>query len=1044
MSEIYQRYEKPVLNIDQQLELLTKQGLIVKNPKRVLHYLRFIGYHRLSGYFRTFQLQNTSEHIFKKGTTFDSIISLYIFDRKLRLLVMDAVERIEVAVRTTISSTMCETYGHHWYLKPMLFKSNFNYQDLMKTIERETGFNNRKKQNKSCSNYFKNYNKPYLPPVWIVAEALSIGAWSNIFSNLRSRKDRKQISDQYYLHYNIMSSWLQSFTYLRNLCAHHSRIWNRKFTVKPKVTNKFKEHFQNNASFYAQAAVLNVFLSVIADGSRWQYRLLDLFDNNPDIQLEKMGFFKNWHNDPFWRIYKSCSKTANQRRQYLIGKQFLAHSKNNSGKEHLLIEHLKGVSDLAGKFAEPFGAGKIAALLGLLHDAGKMQEGFQNYLTGDAPTGPNHAWVGAVLAEKWKLSLGLLGLTISGHHAGLQTPQTIRSYLSNNRKIEIFKTVECALKEVYSSLDSVQEGDWPLYISSDTRTSEERKRRVELFLRFLFSCIVDADFLDTEKHFHPDIGVKRQSKFLSIDRMWQLLEDAQKEFSVKTGKLNQCRKEIYQACLDSADIDPGFFRLTVPTGGGKTRSGLAFALKHANKHHLKRIIVAIPYTSIIEQTVDVYRNIFGHASVLEHHSGISVREDGDEKEDYFKLASENWNAPLIVTTTVQLFESLFANRPSRCRKLHNIASSVIVLDEIQALPVEVLEPTLDVLCELVKNYGVSVVFCTATQPAFEQGSFFGEEFGTIHEIVQKPKDYFKKLARVRYHRIEVSLSWEELAERLQNCGNQALCILNSKKDAQRLIQIMVNSGVNKDSLFHLSANLCGIHRRRVLKDVRDRLEHQQSCFLISTQVVEAGVDIDFPVVFRAEGPLDRIVQAAGRCNREDDLINGGKVYIFKPKEENPPPGLYRTASEYACQFLQSNCDLDDPDIYQEYFKGLYQIAPLDSNNVQTCRENFDYPETALQYRLIRDDTFPIVVPYQEAKEKIFDLINRMEKGFGNRAELWHQLQQFIVNISKYELDNAKDEHLVVEITDGLWQWAGRYDNLFGLMFEPPEPEDMIA
>ena len=304
MSEIYQRYEKPVLNIDQQLELLVKQGLLVKNPKRVLHYLRFIGYHRLSGYFRTFQLQNTSEHIFKKGTTFDSIISLYIFDRKLRLLVMDAVERIEVAIRTTISSTMCEKYGPHWYLKPMLFKSSFNYKDLIKTIEYETGFNNRKKQNKSCGTYFKNYNKPYLPPVWIVAEALSVGAWSNIFSNLRSRKDRKQISDQYYLHYNIMSSWLQSFTYLRNLCAHHSRIWNRKFTVKPKVANKFKRHLQNNTGFYAQAAVLNVFLSVVADGSRWQYRLLDLLDNNPDIQLEKMGFFKNWNNDPFWRILK--------------------------------------------------------------------------------------------------------------------------------------------------------------------------------------------------------------------------------------------------------------------------------------------------------------------------------------------------------------------------------------------------------------------------------------------------------------------------------------------------------------------------------------------------------------------------------------------------------------------------------------------------------------------------------------------------------------------------------------------------------------------
>lgn len=302
MSGTSQFYQQPPLTIEQQLQVLIRRGLVIKNPHRVRHYLRFIGYYRLSGYFRSFQVPGHPDHIFKKHTTFDSILQLYIFDRKLRLLVMDAVERIEVAVRATISNTMSEKHGAHWYLKSELFKTNFNHDDFLKKVEHETGYKNPKKQNDSCQHYFKRYKKPPLPPSWIVAEVLSIGTWSNIFRNLRSHKDRKKISDQYYLHFNIMTSWLHSFTYLRNLCAHHSRLWNRKFTVKPIIAKKFKKHLENNTSFYAQAAVLNVFLSVIADGSRWQYRLLDLLRNHQNIAIERMGFIENWYKDPFWRI----------------------------------------------------------------------------------------------------------------------------------------------------------------------------------------------------------------------------------------------------------------------------------------------------------------------------------------------------------------------------------------------------------------------------------------------------------------------------------------------------------------------------------------------------------------------------------------------------------------------------------------------------------------------------------------------------------------------------------------------------------------------
>lgn len=723
----------------------------------------------------------------------------------------------------------------------------------------------------------------------------------------------------------------------------------------------------------------------------------------------------------------------------MIKELLLAHSENKLGQRHLLINHLKEVSSLAKGFAEPFLCDKIAALLGLLHDAGKAQVEFQSYLRGKISRGPHHAWVAAIMAEKYNLGMGPLVLALSGHHTGLQEPQVIRTYLRDQKKEEAFQKIEATLKTLLPSISPIQQEDWPPFISPSLRTSEEQ-RRFELFVRFIFSCLVDADFLDTESHFSG----KRKSIFLSIQKMWRLLQGAQKEFDGKPGELNHYRKEIYEACINSSNLKPGFFRLTVPTGGGKTRSSLAFALKHANLHGLKRIIVAIPYTSIIEQTAEVYRDIFGPTGVLEHHSAIPVREDEEAKDEPLRLAAENWDATLIVTTTLQLFESLFSNRPSRCRKLHHIASSVIVLDEIQTLPVELLEPTLDLLSELVQNYRVTVVFCTATQPAFEHGLDFLEGLDNIREIVPEPMNFFKKLKRVSYHMIDEPLTLQQLAARVMEQGNQCLCIFNSKKDSLQFTGVLLKMSDCNEDVFHLSTNLCGAHRREVLKEVRKRIKCKEPCLLVSTQVVEAGVDLDFPVVFRAVGPLDRIVQAAGRCNREDDLPEGGNVYIFRLQEEHAPRGIYKTASQYAEQFLENKRDLNNPNTFQEYFRGLYGMAPLDANKVQTSRAKLDFPETDSRYRLIRDETFPISVLYGKAKEKVVDVLNRLQNGFESPAELWRQLQPYLVNISRYELEKAQQEHWVVQITDGLWHWAGRYDNLLGLMFEHPDPEDNIV
>ena len=723
----------------------------------------------------------------------------------------------------------------------------------------------------------------------------------------------------------------------------------------------------------------------------------------------------------------------------MIKELLLAHSENNLSQSHLLINHLKEVSSLAKEFAEPFLCGNIAALLGLLHDAGKAQAEFQSYLRGKISRGPHHAWVAAIMAEKYNLGMGPLALALSGHHTGLQDPQVIRTYLRDQQKETNFQKIEKLLKKLLPNVNAVEQQDWPPFIISQSLRTPEERRRFELFVRFLFSCLVDADFLDTESHFSG----KRKSSFLSIQKMWRLLQNAQKEFDGKTGELNLYRREIYDACINSSDLEPGFFRLTVPTGGGKTRSGLAFALKHAKRHSLKRIIVAIPYTSIIEQTAEVYREIFGPTGVLEHHSAIPVREDEEAKDEPLRLAAENWDANLIVTTTVQLFESLFSNRPSRCRKVHNIASSVIVLDEVQTLPVELLEPTLDLLSELVQNYRVTVVFCTATQPSFEQGLNFLEGLDNIREIIPEPGNFFKKLKRVRYHMIDERLTLQQLTARVMEQGNQCLCIFNSKKDSLQFTEVLLKMSDCNEDVFHLSTNLCGAHRREVLKKVRKRIKCKEPCLLASTQVVEAGVDLDFPVVFRAVGPLDRIVQAAGRCNREDDLPEGGNVFIFRLQEEHVPKGIYKTASRYAEQFLENKRDLNNPNTFREYFRGLYGMASLDANGVQTSRAKLNFPETNSRYRLIRDETFPISVPYGPAKEKVVDLLNRIQKGFGSPAELWRQLQPYLVNVFKYELEKYKKEHWVVQIKEDLWHWVGRYDNLLGPRPEPPDPEDNI-
>jgi CRISPR-associated endonuclease/helicase Cas3 len=723
-----------------------------------------------------------------------------------------------------------------------------------------------------------------------------------------------------------------------------------------------------------------------------------------------------------------------------------AHSPNHNSVPHDLVDHLTSVAQKASQFAEKFGAADMAYWAGLWHDLGKFHPDFQAYLANPiAWRGPDHSSAGAILAER---SFSPLAFLIAGHHGGLPALKELKLRLREKAKASAISQALDLAQQAISGVEPTGslEAKLPAFLQETPQKSPEQedfKRRLELFLRMVFSALVDADFLDTERHFEPEQAAQRRQE-TSLDELWGQFERAQGRLSGQNpGGLNEIRHEIYQACLRTADNPPGMFSLTVPTGGGKTRSGMAFALRHALIHGMDRVIVAIPYTSIIEQTADVYRDIFGAESVLEHHSAVTVHQDSNDPLSYHevwaRLASQNWDASIVVTTTVQLFESLFANRPSTCRKLHNIARSVVILDEVQTLPPELLTPILDVLQDLVDHYHVSVLLCTATQPALQNGPYL-RGLRDVREIIADPAQYFAALKRVRY---ELSApderwTWERVATEMQSV-DQALAIVNAKQDALRLLDAL-----NDPTAFHLSTLLCGAHRRDVLREIRRRLEAGELCWLVSTQVVEAGVDLDFPLVLRAIGPLDRIVQAAGRCNREGRLAEG-RVVIFVPEEGAIPPGAYKTGTDTALSLLnRPGADLHDPVLYRTYFERLYQAIDLDKKRIQDLRQALDYPEVAHRFRLIEDETAPIVVRpdnYRHEVDTLLSLLRRIEE---TPRWLLRRLQPYIVGARTRRIPEYYREGLLNEVAPGVWEWLGQYDAVRGLTVANRDPVDLVV
>jgi CRISPR-associated endonuclease/helicase Cas3 len=710
---------------------------------------------------------------------------------------------------------------------------------------------------------------------------------------------------------------------------------------------------------------------------------------------------------------------------------FAAHtpSPNDPDLWHDLKEHLTDVAKGTARFANKLGAERLGHYAGLWHDLGKYNSEFQQYLR-DCEKGDKHAKsvphavYGAILAAELIPPIAPL---IYGHHGGLpQIQEMSQKRISNPAYQPVYQKILEQARD--AGIDLIPIENWQSEIAGC-----KNPWQYELLLRLLFSCLVDADFLDTEEHFSPEL-TKQRAQLETVQHLWNTLEQHQSKLIAEAPDklVNNIRKEVYDACSEAAGLSPGVFRLAVPTGGGKTLSGLAFGLKHAAKYGHDRVIVAVPYTSIIEQTVNVYRKIFGQEAVLEHHSAAKVTvndEDARSTQAQARLATQNWDAPLIVTTTVQLLESLFHNRTSRCRKLHNIVNSVIILDEVQTLPIGLLAPIVNVLQELAARYHVTVVLCTATQPALEGNSPYLEGFEDVQDIIdpQEAQRHFRELSRVSYEIPDGLWSWAQVAEDVRGHQHeQALLILNTRKDALELLATLsVGDSEDDKRLFHLSTLLCGAHRRKVLTEVRSRLEQKLPCWLISTQVVEAGVDLDFPAVYRALGPLDRIVQAAGRCNREGNEKKG-RVVVFQPEGGRTPPGEYATAVAETANLLKQHPDFDNPEIFRPYFENLYQGINTDKEKIQDSRSAYDFPETAKRFKLIPDDTQAVAIEYDDHARQVLLEIQRL----GMKPRHYQSLQPYLVNLREREFKQSAEVRR--EIAPGIWVWEGGYDEVRGI------------
>ena len=705
-------------------------------------------------------------------------------------------------------------------------------------------------------------------------------------------------------------------------------------------------------------------------------------------------------------------------------------------------EHQNGVANIAAKFAGEFGLSSWGYSLGLLHDKGKERKAFQQYIrrTNGLPvvdnryySDHNHAFVGGLLADKLmgRPLMNLLANQIISHHTGLHDYGDVESILNETELPE-----EINMNNIKIDLKTLAKEFQELSFFK----LEEDTRNFHHLSRMLFSCLTDADRLDTERFMDAESWKKRVFRY-NIANMLPKLNAYMKMLQTNAAdtEVNRIRKMVQDQCRKTSSGEKGFYSLTVPTGGGKTLSSLLWAMKHAVAHGMKRIIIAIPYTSIIVQTAGLLKSIFGEGNVLEHHSNFNPDSIGDEKtREMAKLATENWDYPIIVTTNVQLFESMFSNKPSVCRKLHNIVNSVIILDEVQTLPTDFLQPIVDALKAYREMFGVSVLFTTASQPVLSgliEGTNPFVGFKGIDNITEIIPDEYK--LHVRLRRVDIKINkegstYDEIATMLAKY-NKVLCIVNTRKDAKELYDRMPDVGVK----LHLSRMMCPKHICKTICEIRNILkdDSQPVVRVIATQLVEAGVDIDFPVVFRQEAGLDSVLQAAGRCNREG-RIDIGYTFVFSlSAEKRLPFGSIKDANNARLN-LPDDSDWFSPSVMQEYFKNMYsQKGTFDKKGIKNYLYKYNelcFEKASEAFKLIDDDGVNVIVNWENS----MDLVEQL-KISGCTYSLMKQLAQFTVSVKRTDFNRLCQYGVIEEILGGVYVLPdiAQYNRYTGLSLE---------
>ncbi|RQD74710.1 MAG: CRISPR-associated helicase Cas3', partial [Candidatus Syntrophonatronum acetioxidans] len=704
--------------------------------------------------------------------------------------------------------------------------------------------------------------------------------------------------------------------------------------------------------------------------------------------------------------------------------KYYAHSNDNldSSGWHLLKDHLEDTAKLASDFAKAFNADQLGYIAGLLHDVGKYSPDFQKRLQGEK-TKVDHSTAGALVALQSHKTFGkLLSYIIAGHHCGLtdwgsEVDESSMVGRVNKKSIPDYSAYK---EEIY--LPDMSKLSFPIKSSPSGLGFS-----VQFFIRFLYSALVDADFIDTESVLNVEKASLRGGKTDFCEMLSKLdAHLADMDTSASQTFINRQRKEILSNCREKASIAPGLFTLTVPTGGGKTLSSMAFALKHLLAHSMERIIYVIPYTSIIEQNAAVFKKILGEEVVLEHHSNFNYPEDDMRETELeynsqtlakIKLASENWNVPIITTTNVQFFESLFAAKSSRCRKLHNIANSIIIIDEAQMIPTGYLRPCVNALLELVANYKASVILCTATQPAIN--SFIPSDLKPV-EIMDSPLKLYNVFQRVEVKDLG-PLTDDSLSELILR-HKQVLCIVNSKKHARLLFEKISNKK-DENSVFHLSTRMCPVHRSQILEEVRESLKRGDACRLVSTQLVEAGVDLDFPFVYRSMAGIDSIAQAAGRCNRHG-LSDKGQVYVFRPEKHGLPAGwLSRTAS-IGEEIFKKNEDPLSLDAIKDYFAMLYAIEAekLDKEKImqliqeQESSLSFPFRIIASKVKLIDENTTSVIIPWENSCKELLQ-----QAAWSDRpGRFSRRLQKYSVQVFESEFKEMLSFGIIESVAENFY------------------------